>query len=119
MTYKNSVSTSQETDYVTATKPNRLMLFIENHTNTQIHCVSRMQGFGMLKQKVYIVTTGLWRVKQVHLAHIQGIHVTRVATVLPRLAMLFVLQKQTISKVTSFIVGKFAGVYVLEILNIL
>jgi hypothetical protein len=39
MLYKNSVHTSQETHYVSATKPNRLMLFretvavyCENHT---------------------------------------------------------------------------------------
>jgi hypothetical protein len=39
MIYKDSVSTSQETHYVTTTKPNRLMLFgetvavyCENHT---------------------------------------------------------------------------------------
>jgi hypothetical protein len=42
--YKSSVSTSQETRYVSATKPNRLMLFVETvavysenhteHTNT-------------------------------------------------------------------------------------
>jgi hypothetical protein len=44
MTYKNSVRTSQETHYVSTTKPNRLMLFRETvavyfeihmeHTNT-------------------------------------------------------------------------------------
>jgi translation initiation factor IF-1 len=45
------VRTSQETHYVSITKPNRLMLFgetvavyCENHTNTQIHCVGRMQS---------------------------------------------------------------------------
>jgi hypothetical protein len=43
------VCTSQETYYVSNTKPNRLLLFgkmvtiyCENHTNKQIHCVGRM-----------------------------------------------------------------------------
>jgi hypothetical protein len=31
--------------------------------NTQIHCVGRMQSFGMLKWVVHIVTTGLYRVQ--------------------------------------------------------
>jgi hypothetical protein len=64
--YKNSVRTSQETHCVSATKPNRLMLFreavavyCEKHTNLQIHSVGRMQSYIMLKQVVCIVTTGL------------------------------------------------------------
>jgi hypothetical protein len=36
------------------------MLFIvKTKRNTQIHCVDRMQSFGMLKQVVYVVTSGL------------------------------------------------------------
>jgi hypothetical protein len=64
--YNNSVCTSHEAHYVTATKPNRLMLFGEtvsvycaNHTEHQIHSVGRMQSFSMLKRVVHIVTTGL------------------------------------------------------------
>jgi hypothetical protein len=33
----------------------------ENHTNTKIHPVGRMQNFGMLKRVADIVTTGLER----------------------------------------------------------
>jgi hypothetical protein len=43
--YKNSVRTSQETHYISATKHNRLMLFgetvavyCENHTDTRTQC---------------------------------------------------------------------------------
>jgi hypothetical protein len=44
-----SVRTSQETHYVSATKPNRLMLFIvRNIRNTQVHSVGRMQSFTVL-----------------------------------------------------------------------
>jgi hypothetical protein len=42
--------------YVTATKPNRLMLFREY---IQIHCVGRMQGFDILKQVVHWAFKGL------------------------------------------------------------
>jgi hypothetical protein len=48
--YINSVRTSQETHYISATKPNRLMLFREiiavyreNYTE-HIHCVGRLQS---------------------------------------------------------------------------
>jgi hypothetical protein len=68
--YTDPVRTSKETHYVSATKPNRLMLFREtaavyreNLRNTQIHCVGRMQRFSMVNQVVHIVTTGLQRVK--------------------------------------------------------
>jgi hypothetical protein len=65
--YKDSVCTSQETHYISATKPNRLMLFretvavyCENHTeHTNTLCVGRMQSFSVLKEMVYIVTTGI------------------------------------------------------------
>jgi competence CoiA-like predicted nuclease len=41
--YTNSVRTSQETHYITATKSNRLMLFIvRTIRNTQIHFVGRI-----------------------------------------------------------------------------
>jgi hypothetical protein len=41
---QNAVRTSQETHYVSATEPNRLMLFIvRTIRNTQIHSVGRMQ----------------------------------------------------------------------------
>jgi hypothetical protein len=63
--YINSVRTSQETCYVSATKPNQLMLFgetldvyCENRTeHTDTLCV-RMQSFSMLKLVVRIVTIG-------------------------------------------------------------
>jgi hypothetical protein len=52
--YTNPVRTSQETHHVSTTKPNRLMLFgetvavyRENLRNTQIHCVGKVQSFGM------------------------------------------------------------------------
>jgi hypothetical protein len=38
--YKNSVRTSQETRYVSATKPNRLMLFRETVT---VYCENRTE----------------------------------------------------------------------------
>jgi thioredoxin-related protein len=62
--YENSVRTSQATDYVSAAKPNRLMLFGEA---TAVYCekhkkykctLGRMQSFSMLKQVVHTVTTG-------------------------------------------------------------
>jgi hypothetical protein len=65
--YKNSVRTSQETHYVSATKPNRLMVFGEtvavycdNHTeHTNTLCGQNAQSFLILKQLVSIVTTVL------------------------------------------------------------
>jgi hypothetical protein len=65
--YSNSVRTSQETHYVTATKPNRLMLFgetvavyCENYTeHKNILCGQNAGSFSMIKQVVYIVTTEL------------------------------------------------------------
>jgi hypothetical protein len=64
--YVNSVRTSQETHYVSARKPNRLMLFreavavyCENHTeHIYTICVGRMLNFNILKWVVHIVTTG-------------------------------------------------------------
>jgi hypothetical protein len=61
--FKTQILTSHETHHVSATKPNRLMLFIvRTIQNTQIHCVGRMQSFSLLKQVVHRVTTGLKRV---------------------------------------------------------
>jgi hypothetical protein len=67
MMYNNSVRTSQETRYVSATKTNRLLLFRETvfvhyendteHTNT--HCVYRNQSFNVLKRAVHIIPTVL------------------------------------------------------------
>jgi hypothetical protein len=60
---KDPVRTSQETHYVTATKPHRLMLFretvavyCENHTE---HRDTLCGQNAELMQVVYIVTTGL------------------------------------------------------------
>jgi hypothetical protein len=57
-----------ETHYVSATKTSWLILFretivvySENHMKP-IHCVGRIQCFNVLKQMVYIATTGLYRV---------------------------------------------------------
>jgi hypothetical protein len=57
--YKNSVRTSQETHYVSTTKPKRLMLFretvavyCENHTKHTDTLLGRLQGFSVLKQVV-------------------------------------------------------------------
>jgi hypothetical protein len=60
------VRASQETYYVSATKPNRLMLFRETvaiycenymeHTNT---LCGQNKSFNMLKKAAYILTTGL------------------------------------------------------------
>jgi hypothetical protein len=64
--YKNSVRTSQETHYVSATKPNRLMLFreiiavyCENHMEHMNTLHGPTVKYSMLKQMVHIVTTGL------------------------------------------------------------
>jgi hypothetical protein len=57
---KISVRTSQETHYISATKPNRLMLFRE--TLAVLLCESHgthKYSFSMLKQMVIIVTIGL------------------------------------------------------------
>jgi hypothetical protein len=67
VTYKNWVRTLQETQYVSATKANRLMLFgetvavyCENHTeHTTALCMGRKQSFCVLKETVPTVTTGL------------------------------------------------------------
>jgi hypothetical protein len=66
MIYKNSVRTSQETHYNTATNASRLMLFREpsavycenhmEHTNT---LCGQNAEFSMLKRVVYIVITRL------------------------------------------------------------
>jgi hypothetical protein len=60
--YKNSVRTSQETHYVSTTKPNRLMLFretvavyCENHTEHKYVLCVQDKEFLMLKFVVYIV----------------------------------------------------------------
>jgi hypothetical protein len=70
--YKNSVRTSQETHYVSATKPNRLMLlretvavYCENHTE-QRNARSEQDVWLHLtiNQVVHIVTTASERVKR-------------------------------------------------------
>jgi hypothetical protein len=55
--YTNSVPTSQETHYVSATNINQVILsrditavYCEKHWKTEIHSVGRMQSFSMLKQ---------------------------------------------------------------------
>jgi hypothetical protein len=55
-TYNNSVRTSQETHYVSATKPNRLMLFretiavyCENHTEHTNTMCGHIAGFRNVK----------------------------------------------------------------------
>jgi hypothetical protein len=67
--FKHSVRTSQETLCVSVAKIGILMLFRQTNAitvktirNTYIHCVGRMQGFGMLK---HVVHTGLKRVNWV------------------------------------------------------
>jgi hypothetical protein len=66
--YKNPFRPSQETHYVSATKPNRLMLFRET---VAVCCENRMEHVGrirslwLLKQLVYIVTTVLQVMKSV------------------------------------------------------
>jgi hypothetical protein len=64
--YINLVRTSRETHYITTTKPNRLMVFgetvavyCENHMEHTDNSGGRMQGFGMLRKVVTIVTTRL------------------------------------------------------------
>jgi hypothetical protein len=54
--HNNSIPTSQEIHYVSTTEPNRLMLFgetvavyCENHTEHTLHCVNKMQNFGVSK----------------------------------------------------------------------
>jgi hypothetical protein len=62
--YKHSVLTSQETHYVSTTKPDRSMLFgetvavyCENHTEHTDTLCGKNTEILMLKQMVYIVTT--------------------------------------------------------------
>jgi protein gp37 len=62
--YKNSVRTPQETYYVSATKPNRLMQFretlaviVRNVWNTQIHSVGRMLYIYGINRLVFIADT--------------------------------------------------------------
>jgi hypothetical protein len=62
--HNKSVRASQKIHYVSATKPNRLMLFekqslfiVRTVRNTQMHCVGRMQSFNVLNLVVYIITT--------------------------------------------------------------
>jgi hypothetical protein len=62
---QSSVRTSQETHYVSATKPNRLMLFreiiavyCENNTeHTDTLCIGEVLFFLPLKYVVHVVTT--------------------------------------------------------------
>jgi hypothetical protein len=57
--YKNSVRTSQETHYVSATETSCLMLFKEK---IAVYCETRTKHINtlcMLKQMVHMVTTGL------------------------------------------------------------
>jgi hypothetical protein len=68
--YKHWVRTSQETHYVSATKPSRLMLFgeiiavyCENHTEHTNTLCGQNAEFWILKQMVHIVTNGFQRVK--------------------------------------------------------
>jgi hypothetical protein len=68
--YKNSVRTSQETYYISDTKPNRLILFgetfavyCENRTEHTDTLYGQNENFSMSKQVVHIVTTVLRRVK--------------------------------------------------------
>jgi hypothetical protein len=58
---QSSVRTSQETHYVSATKPNCLILFREVTAvriirNTQIHCVGRMQSSVHASQETHYVS---------------------------------------------------------------
>jgi hypothetical protein len=58
--HTDTVRTSQEIHYVSATEPNRLILFtVRTIRNTQMNSVGRMQSLNVLKKVVYIVTTGL------------------------------------------------------------
>jgi hypothetical protein len=63
--FQNGVRTSQETHYVSATEPNRLMMlretvavYCENRTK-HVDCVGIMQSFSVLQRVVRIVTTEL------------------------------------------------------------
>jgi hypothetical protein len=47
--YKNSVRTSQETHYVSATKPNRLMLFGET---VAVYCENHMEHTNTLPNNI-------------------------------------------------------------------
>jgi hypothetical protein len=62
----NPVCTSQETHYVSTTKPSRLMLFrernaayCENHTKHTDTLCGQNAEFSVLKHMAHIVTTGL------------------------------------------------------------
>jgi hypothetical protein len=62
--YINAFRTSQETHYVSTTKPNELLLFKETvaiYCNTwrRVDSAGRIKSFGVLKLEVHIVTTGL------------------------------------------------------------
>jgi hypothetical protein len=64
--YTNSVRTSQETQHVSATKPNRLILFrkiiavcCENHMKHKDELCGLNVEFNMVKQVVNMVITGL------------------------------------------------------------
>jgi hypothetical protein len=64
--YINSVRTSQETHYISTTKPNRLMLcretiavYCENHLEHITLCGHRTNSFSMSEQVVHIVITWL------------------------------------------------------------
>jgi hypothetical protein len=58
--HTDTVRTSQDAHYVSATGTNLLMLFtVRTIWNTQLHCGGRMQSFGTLKGVVHTVTTGL------------------------------------------------------------
>jgi hypothetical protein len=69
--HTNTVRTSQETHYVSATETNRLMLFreivavyCENHTeHIHVYCGQNAELSLMLVQPVHIITTLLSRVK--------------------------------------------------------
>jgi hypothetical protein len=63
---KDSVHTSQETHYVSATQPNRVMLFreiiavnFENHTEHLNKLCEKSAFFYVLKQMAHIITLGL------------------------------------------------------------
>jgi hypothetical protein len=63
--HTDTVYTSQETPYVSATRNSRLILFGKTAAvycttrNTQIQNVGRMKSLKMLKRVVYTVTTGI------------------------------------------------------------
>jgi hypothetical protein len=69
--HTDTVRTSQETHYFSATETNQFcwrkesLFIVRTIQNTQIHCMSRMQTFGMLKQVVHVVTGMLWRLTSV------------------------------------------------------